>query len=172
MRVFTEFQRFDQWWMKLFYLLSFGFLLYCFYQWLVLKDHIGNVAPDDNTGKLIITFTIIPVLLLFYFLKLHTEINEIGIHYQFFPFQFSMKTIRWNEIEKCYIRTYSPIREYGGWGYRSSMGRKSGSAFNIKGNKGIQIELKNGKKILIGTQKEKEAQQVVDRYLINQHERI
>ena len=58
----------------------------------------------------------------------------------------------------------SPIQEYGGWGYRTSFGKKKGSAYNVKGDKGIQIELKTGKKLLIGTQKEDEAQQVIGRY--------
>lgn len=65
-------------------------------------------------------------------------------------------------MEKCYVRTYSPIREYGGWGFRQALGEK-GKAYNVKGNKGIQIQLKTGKNILIGTQKEKDAQQVINR---------
>ena len=67
-------------------------------------------------------------------------------------------------MEKCYVRIYSPIKEYGGWGYRTSLGKKKGSAFNVKGNKGIQIEFKTGKKLLVGTQKESEATQVIHRY--------
>ena len=172
MRVFTEIQRFDHWWIQLINVGWFAFLLYCFYSWFIAKEYVGNVAPNDNTGRIITIATIIPVLLLLYFAKLITNIDEIGIHYQFPPFWLSKKTIRWNEMEKCHVRTYSPIMEYGGWGYRASFGRKRGSAFNVKGNKGIQIMLKSGKKLLIGTQKENEAQQVIDRYLKSKHERI
>ena len=33
-----------------------------------------------------------------------------------------------------------------------------------KGNIGLQIDLKNGKKILIGTQKKEDMQRVIDKY--------
>lgn len=61
------------------------------------------------------------------------------------------------------MRTYSPIKEYGGWGYRITL--KNGKAFNVTGNKGIQLVLKSGKKLLIGTQQESEASLVINRYL-------
>jgi len=38
-------------------------------------------------------------------------------------------------------------------------------AINVSGDIGIQIELKNNKKILIGTQKETEAKNVLNTYL-------
>lgn len=171
MRVFSELQRFDQWWMKLIYFGMIAMLSYMFYTWYVAKEAVDKVAAGDVTGQLIVIGTIVPVLILFYALKLKTEIDEIGIHFQFSPFQFSRQTIRWAEMEKCYVRTYSPIREYGGWGYRTSFGKK-GKAYNVKGNKGIQIILKTGKKILIGTQKASEAQQVIERLKKNDNERI
>tara|TARA_R110002051_G_scaffold101478_1_gene172292 strand:- start:11577 stop:11909 length:333 start_codon:yes stop_codon:yes gene_type:complete len=99
---------------------------------------------------------------LIYLFRLKTIIDEIGIHYQFTPINFSKKTIRWSEIDKCYVRTYKPIKEFGGWGYRSSFGSRK--AINIKGNKGIQLVLKDGKNLLIGTQKENDANKVIERY--------
>ena len=65
-------------------------------------------------------------------------------------------------MEQCYVRKYSPLREYGGWGVRGSFGKNK--AYNVKGNQGIQIELKKGGKVLVGTQRKTEAQQVIDRY--------
>lgn len=74
-----------------------------------------------------------------------------------------MKHIAWHEIESISVRKYHPIREYGGWGYRTGFGKKSG-AMNVKGNIGIQIVLKNNKKLLIGTQKERDAKSVLHSY--------
>jgi len=46
-----------------------------------------------------------------------------------------------------------------------SFGKKiNGTTFNISGNKGIQLLLNNGKKILIGTQLEEKAKEVLLRY--------
>jgi hypothetical protein len=95
--------------------------------------------------------TVLLVDLILVFIQLKTNINEKGIYYQLFPFQLKEKKIYWNEIAEVNIRKYSPIWEYGGWGYRYSF--KYGKAFNISGNMGLQIILKNGKKILIGTNK-------------------
>ncbi|WP_422083992.1 hypothetical protein [Ulvibacterium sp.] len=162
MRVFTEIQRFNQWWMQLIQIGLVLFLLYSFYQWYIIKEPTGNVAPTDTTLQLVLIFSILPILVLFYFLRLESTIDEIGVHYQFSPFHKSKKTIGWKDMEQCYVRKYSPLREYGGWGVRGSFGKNK--AYNVKGNQGIQIELKKGGKMLVGTQRKTEAQQVIDRY--------
>lgn len=41
------------------------------------------------------------------------------------------------------------------------MGRKR-NGYNIKGNKGLQLKFKNGKVLLVGTQKPEELQKVLD----------
>ena len=66
----------------------------------------------------------------------------------------------WAELEEIYVREYSPISEFGGWGWRFGMG---GKAYNISGDQGIQLVFKNGKKLLIGTQKPVEAAEALKR---------
>lgn len=142
------------------------FLLYSIYQWYFRNAAVGNVGPDDSVGQLIVLVCVLPILILFYLFRLQTEIDESGIQYQFLPFHSSAKKIAWSDIENCYVRTYKPILEYGGWGFKTSLGH--GKAFNVKGNKGIQIELKSGKKLLIGTQKPDLAKKVIALYLKEQ----
>lgn len=163
MQVFNETQRFNQWWLQLINIGLLVFLLFCLYSWFIAKETTGNVIPSEPVVQVAILISIIPVIILLYLIRLKKSIDEIGIHYQFQPFHFSKKTIRWSELENCYVRTYRPIKEYGGWGYRTAMGKK-GHAFNVKGNQGIQLELKTGKKLLIGTQKEEDAQKIIERY--------
>ena len=57
----------------------------------------------------------------------------------------------------------------GGWGIKFGLfGNKArGNAVNISGDIGIQLELKNGKKLLIGTQKEAESKSVIQNYQNN-----
>ncbi len=121
-------------------------------------DLIGKIAAF--TGLIILLL----VALLFFKLKLKTRIDEKGIYFQFYPIHFSYRTIAWNEISTCYIRQYNAIFEYGGWGFRNGFRKKIGRAYNVQGNIGLQIELKNGKKILIGTQKKEDMQRVIDNY--------
>lgn len=83
-----------------------------------------------------------------------------GIYVRFFPFLLTFRKYPWEDLEKATVRTYSPLAEYGGWGYRISFSGK-GRAFNISGNKGLQLKFKNGKKLLIGTNKPDELAEVL-----------
>ncbi len=170
MRVFQETQKFNQWPMRLASLGILAFLMYSLYQWFVAKAAVGHVSPEDTMGQLVVIVVLSFTLLLFYIIQLKTEIDERGIHYRFLPFHFKNKTIPWADIKECYVRNYSPIMEYGGWGYRITL--KNGKAFNVSGNRGIQLVLRSGKKILIGTQKESEAAMIIDRYLKKKNEGI
>ena len=126
-----------------------------------------SISQTDGSGKIgiFISLTILLLVgLLFLNLKLKTRIDEKGIYFQFYPIHFSYRTIAWNEISTCYVRQYNAFLEYGGWGFRISFRQKIGRAYNVQGNIGLQIDLKNGKKILIGTQKKEDMQRVIDKY--------
>ncbi len=168
MRVFSEIQRFNQWWLYLIKFLLWGGLGYACYTWFMLKENVGNVTANDSIAQLVVVTTMVLVTLLLFLLKLETSIDKRGISYRFYPFQFRMKLIQWEAMTTCNIRKYKPILEYGGWGYR--FGAK-GKALNVKGNEGIQIVLKNDKRLLIGTQKAEEAARVIQKYF-NSHDRI
>jgi hypothetical protein len=111
-------------------------------------NYVQMPATFSSIAPLIIIFVANLILIA---LKLNTKINKQGIYFQLFPFQFKYNEISWNDVLTIEVRKYKPIREYGGWGYRFSF--KNGKAYNISGNMGLQIVLKNGDKILIGTQK-------------------
>ncbi|APQ16406.1 hypothetical protein [Maribacter hydrothermalis] len=168
MRVFQETQRFTQWWLQLINLTIVGLLFYGFYKWFYLGESMGNITADDSDNQIIFTLIIVLCLPLIYMFKLKTTIDEVGIHYQFTPINLSKKTIRWSELKNCYVRTYNPLKEFGGWGYRNSFGKSS--AINVKGNIGIQLILMDGKKLLIGTQKENDAKIIIERYFKTNNE--
>ncbi|MBL1144557.1 MAG: hypothetical protein HND54_06425 [Bacteroidetes bacterium] len=104
------------------------------------------------------------IITLFLFIQLKTRIDDRGIHFQFFPFHFSMKTYTWDEIYSAEAIKYSPIGDYGGWGYRISF-RGKGKAYSTRGDKGIKIILKDGKTRMIGTQKMEEANSCILQYI-------
>ncbi len=45
------------------------------------------------------------------------------------------------------------MKEYGGWGIRYGM---KGMAYNVSGNRGVQLEFETGKRLLIGSQRPEE----------------
>jgi hypothetical protein len=155
--LFTETQKFRQWW--IWFLLLFTFIvavvpqIYGCYKQLILGQQFGN-NPMSNTGLLIATgstFVIVSlVICLFFWSRLETQIKEDGIYVRFFPYQIKHKHYLWEEIFKLYVRQYRPLTEYGGWGFRFGI---YGKALNVSGDMGLQIEFTNGKRLLIGTQK-------------------
>ena len=91
-------------------------------------------------------------IFLFWRMKLITTIKEDGINIIFTP--FTNFIIPFNKIKEYHIRQYRPIIEYGGWGIRVKLkGIRFGKAYTVSGTTGLQINLYNGKEILIGTQK-------------------
>jgi hypothetical protein len=96
-------------------------------------------------GPVMIAFALC-LLLLFNKMKLQTEVGNEGVLINFFPQK--RQTIGYNEIIDCSTRTYRPIKEFGGWGVRYG---RNGKAYTVSGTGGVQLTLKNGKGLLIGS---------------------
>ena len=101
---------------------------------------------------------LLPVL--FWQMKLTTRITAEGIYVRFFPFHFKEKFFAWDTLSASYVRTYSPLMEYGGWGIKYSF-KGNGLVYNTAGNVGLQLYFKEGDPVLIGTQKGEEIKQVL-----------
>lgn len=83
------------------------------YQWYVLEKSVDKVGPHEYGAQLLLLLLLIATALVVFVLRLTTRIDENGIHYKFFPFHPSEKSISWYDISKCYVRKYRPIQEYG-----------------------------------------------------------
>jgi hypothetical protein len=152
---FKETQKFTQWWFWLF-IVPIGFLpIIGIYKQLILGKPFGE-HPMSDTGLIIFSIIIFSFISLFFFLELKTEINKYEITIKFSP--FTNKRYKWNEIKSVELINYGFV---GGWGIR--LWTKYGTVYNVKGNKGLFIQLQNGKKLLIGTQKEEELRKVIQR---------
>jgi hypothetical protein len=55
-----------------------------------------------------------------------------------------------SEIGSVQAVTYRPLREFGGWGIR--WGWKGSRAYSIAGNRGVELELREGKLIVVGSE--------------------
>ncbi len=144
MEKFEEEQRFTQWWLWLILLAA------CTIPYIPIMMGLDS-KTDQWLGLLamsILLFIIVGMLIL---IQLKTKLDEVGVHYQFIPFHFKQKTILWQDIKSAEVRKYEPLKEYGGWGIKGYSNKNK--AYNVKGNLGLQVVLKNGNKILFGTQK-------------------
>lgn len=161
MRIFKEEQRFTQSWLIILIIISTIIPII-----VIVSDYVKD--PESYSLE---EFISILALLLFasgfiFLFKLKTRIDEKGIHYQFFPFHWKLKLLKWQDINKAHVRTYDALSEYGGWGLKGGAlwNKSKGTAINVSGDIGIQLELKNGKKLLIGTKKKNEAESVLATY--------
>ena len=150
--LFSEKQRFKQWWIWLILLAVIFIPIFGLYHEMQKPEPFAD--PAVNTGLILSLIITIPVTALFLFMKLETQINEDGIAVKFIPLHSKFRQFNWNEIEQISVRKYIPLGEFGGWGLRYGL---QGKAYNIAGNQGIQIIFKNGKRLLVGTQKPEEA---------------
>lgn len=149
--IFKEKQRFKQWWLWLILLGLNGFLLYGFFRQVLAGYPLGD-RPMSNIGLSITALITLLLSLFFIILRLETIIKTDGIYVRFFPFHAEFKYYPWSRINRSHVRTYAPLAEYGGWGLRYGMFGK-GTAFNVSGNQGLQLEFTDRKKLLIGTNK-------------------
>jgi general stress protein CsbA len=161
MRIFKEEQRFTQTWLII--ILAISMLIGIVSITVKYLDESSDYSLQEFVISLIVVMLVTGFIFLF---KLDTRIDQDGIHYKFFPFHWSFKVINWVAINKAYVRTYDPIGEYGGWGLKGGAfwNKGKGKAINVSGDIGIQIELKDGKKLLIGTQKQADVKSVLSTY--------
>ncbi len=157
---FKEKQWFRQWWLIALTLLLFIYWSYSIVYLFYFRVPFAGMQP----GVFNLALVIIPalsLLLIFSFLK--TEIREDGFTFQLFPLQFNNYKIKWDEVEHIYLREWS-YKEF----FRPSIKQKfKMNAYTMMGNKGVQINLKNGRKFLFSTQKPEELTEALSKILLH-----
>lgn len=145
---YREVQRFRQWFFYVPVLVVAGVIWWQFVEQIVLGNPQGaEPIPNWLAWVLTLVFGIgLPVLMAS--IRLITEVRPGEVSVRLAP--FSSRTIDVLDIREAAVREYSAIREFGGWGVRIS---RDGRAYNAYGNRGVQLILRDGNRILIGSQK-------------------
>lgn len=151
---FKETQRMSHWWAWAVFAILLGLFSYGLYQQVILGEPFGE-NPMSDSGLVVFALVIIGLALLFASLKLETHIDTHRIHMRYAPFGVK-KNHTWDEIESARVVRYSFV------GYGIRIGSRYGTVYNVKGNKGLAICLKNGKKFLIGTQQSENLKQALE----------
>jgi hypothetical protein len=159
--LFTEKQRFKQWWLWIILIGINVLFLFGVFKQVIVGQQFGN-KPMSNSGLIITALLTMLFTLLFLNFQLETKIKKDGIYVRFFPFHFKFKHFSWGVLTKIYVRQYAALTEYGGWGLRFGLWGK-GTAYNVSGNKGLQLEFHNNKKLLIGTNKPDELTEALNK---------
>ncbi len=89
-----------------------------------------------------------PMLITLVFTRLDVEVRTDCLRIAFGPIHLARKRITFSEIESVRGVSYRPLREFGGWGFRP---RGKRTAWTIRGNQALQVTLRNGKQVYVGS---------------------
>ena len=133
----------------------------------IIMSYINGPADQDIMRELYLPVVLVTVVFggmiwLFSAMRLETRIDRHGISYRYTPFIISWRVITKKQIAEYQVRKYNAVLEYGGYGVRVAGLRGNGRAYTTKGSMGLQLVLKNGKKMLFGTQKPQEVEQAMN----------
>lgn len=151
--IFREAQQFPLW-MRMFVLTSMAAAL-------VVTAFALSASPQEQKPEALweaaltlLVAVVLPILvgLLFFTARLETEVRSDGLYVRYTPFHIHFRRFGKEEIEQYYPRVYKPLREFGGYGLRCSFKPGGGRAYNVKGNHGLQLVFRDGRKLLIGSQ--------------------
>lgn len=120
---YLERQKFNQWWLWLLLIGVFVFTAVPVVQQVVSNGLDWGVVGPLLSGPAVTAL----VMILIATLELRTTINGDGIEVKFWP--LVTKRIFRSEIEGAKVRTYSPLKEFGGWGYRIRPGAMAIKSF-------------------------------------------
>ncbi|HHS13321.1 MAG TPA: hypothetical protein ENN03_06075 [bacterium] len=156
---FREVQRFRQIWGWLIVLSIAALMWYMAFQQLILGLPPGNnPAPDSLLVALWLIIGIgMPVFM--GSCRLITEVREDGLYVRFAPFHRNFHRYGFDEIAEYELRTFRPVLHYGGWGIRYG---SRGMAYTMSGKRGVQLVLKSGKNLLIGSRRADELRRAMD----------
>jgi len=150
--IFKEQQRFQQWWLWVLVLGCTVLAWWAFIQQILADRPFGqNPAPD---WAVVLLWIVIGFDLPFFFgiLKLVVEVRSGQVFIHFRP--LSRRTIPTSDILSVEVRRYNALVEYGGWGIKGWSRRKM--AYNVRGDRGVDLTLRDGRRILIGSQRPEE----------------
>ena len=146
--LYSEKQRFRQWWIWVLILPTPVICLWGIIQQIILGIPFGNAPADDLFLILIAVVFGVGLPLFMYMVGLDTEVTGSEVRIRFRPIHRNWVRYNFDQIEDVQVHNYNPIRDYGGWGIRYG---SLGKAYNVSGNTGVLVTLKNRSRVLIGS---------------------
>lgn len=162
--IFHEVQRFRMWmfWLPI---VIVTFVVWWQFTEQIIRGHPQGTqpVPDWAAWLLAIVFGLgFPAFALLVRLVTVVVPGELSVRlYPFRPVRFPLV-----QIKSAEARDYSPLREFGGWGIRMGPG---GKAYNAYGERGVQLVLADGRRVLIGSQRADELAQVLHSHGVADH---
>jgi hypothetical protein len=147
--LFREEQRFRQWWVWAIVVAPAALAWWPFIRQIVQGQPLGqNPTPDWLVWAI---WLLVGLGLPFFFSRVSLVVevfsDAVRIHYR----PFTGRTVAIDEIERVEARTYNALKEYGGWGIKGWS--KAKMAYNVSGNRGVELTLTGGRSVMLGSQR-------------------
>ncbi len=155
--VYREDQKARQWW---WFLIIIPISVLCLWiGFTMIRQYFADEFLSGMVlliGGIIIFAVGVGFLWLLYAEKLTIEVRTDGLYIRYYPFQLSFRKIPLDKLKSHKVR--NDIMGLGiGYPFR---GR--GKVYNISGNRGLQLDFVDGKRLLIGSQKPEELANAID----------
>jgi hypothetical protein len=150
--LYHEEQRFRQWWIWVLVGAPAALAWWPFIQQIIGGEPVGqNPAPDWVVWVLWLLFGL-ALPFLFGRVCLVIEVTDEQVSIRYWP--FSRRAIALVDIQQVQARQYNAVKEYGGWGVKGWS--KAKMAYNVSGDRGAELTLKDGRRIMLGSQRAEE----------------
>ena len=133
--------------------------------WQVGLGHPWGKQPMSNGSMVFWTIFVCVIYLRLITVKLVTEIRPAEISVALRGL-WRAYHIALAEVKSVGTVSFHPLRDWGGYGVRSS---SRGRAFIARGNQGVELELRKGGIVVIGSQRPGELAQSIDQLLANRN---
>jgi len=122
----------------------------------------GRVWSLDVALGLLIGLALLMFVIVF-LLHMTTEVSPTDLRVWFGWAPTSARIVPIGTVRSIEVVIYRPIADYGFWGIRA--GRDGERAYTARGNRGVRLELTDGTKLLIGSQRPEALASVLERAL-------
>lgn len=106
-------------------------------------------GDESTTGLILLVGTGLAIPAFVAFVRLRVVVTHREVFVSFRP--FLRRRFPLTDIVSAEALTYSPLREFGGWGIRR--GRGGRRAYTIDGNRGVELRLASGRRIVVGSRR-------------------
>jgi hypothetical protein len=117
----------------------------------------GSASPGSGAALRLLLGIGFPVLFYGFLGYLRTRVFSDAVELDWGPAGVIRKRIPLAEIQEVEPVTYSPLREFGGWGFRA--GRDKKKAWIIRGNRAVLLTLEDGTRFYLGSDRPQRAVQ-------------
>ncbi len=119
---------------------------YLFMEQLIAGNPVGDAPVSNEVLVLVVLFTGILMPAFLFSLKLRTVVDQGAVRVSLFPMKRLVIPLK--DVQAFGVKRYDWLRDYGGFGLRFN---SEGWAYIMQGDTGVQIQRRDGTRVLIGS---------------------